>query len=308
MDPVTKALYDMYPDDCKSDFYSAYLYFKYLDHFVYHAYKISGLTPKDRKEVLPADIDEMLQSMVQRIAETSPSYDTNTYHGKVVKIQEAIQLVTQKESILLSPPEQVIPFKVARDIVLKNPESIALGTCACRANSMKSCLPPPMEVCIIVGEPFASFVADKSPLFRKSSQAEAVEVLEAAHRRGDVHAAYFKKELGNRFYFICNCCSCCCLGIQMWNVLGGMIPILAPSGYVAQVSEDCNGCGSCDGTCHFKALTLGDQVAVIDKTKCMGCGVCEDVCPIGAIKLVRDASKGAPLDLDELKKLKSSAK
>jgi ferredoxin len=40
----------------------------------------------------------------------------------------------------------------------------------------------------------------------------------------------------------------------------------------------------------------------------MGCGVCEDVCPTGAIKLVRDASKGLPLDLDELKKLQGSKK
>ena len=136
---------------------------------------------------------------------------------------------------------------------------------------------------------------------RKCTQEEAVKVIEDAHKRGDVHCAYFKKDVGNKFFAICNCCNCCCLGVKMWNMLGGMIPILAPSGYLATVSDDCNACGSCDGSCHFNALTLGDQVAVVDKAKCMGCGVCEDACPIGAIKLVRDASKGEPLDLDELK-------
>jgi ferredoxin len=87
-----------------------------------------------------------------------------------------------------------------------------------------------------------------------------------------------------------------------------MIPIIAPSGYVAKVSDDCNGCGSCDGTCRFGALTLGEQVAEVNVAKCMGCGVCEDVCPIGAISLVRDKSKGDPLDLDELIKNSKSSK
>jgi ferredoxin len=161
----------------------------------------------------------------------------------------------------------------------------------------------------MVGGPHASFISEKNPLFHKCTQEEAVKVIEAAHKRGDVHGAYFNKEAGKGFYCLCNCCSCCCLGVKMWNMLGGMVPILAPSGYVAVVdAEQCNGCGSCEGKCHFKALTLGDQVAVINKAKCMGCGVCEDMCPTDAIKLVRDASKGLPLDLDELKKLQSSKK
>ncbi|MFA5367584.1 MAG: 4Fe-4S binding protein, partial [Dehalococcoidia bacterium] len=166
------------------------------------------------------------------------------------------------------------------------------------------CLPPgKQDVCLFIGDPFASFIGEKNPLFRKITQEEAVKVIEDAHKRGDVHCAYFKKDVGNKFFAICNCCDCCCLGIKMWNMLGGMVPIIAPSGYIATVSDDCNGCGSCDGTCRFGAITLGDQVAEINVEKCMGCGVCEDVCPIGAIKLVRDPSKGEPLDLDELKKL-----
>jgi ferredoxin len=159
-----------------------------------------------------------------------------------------------------------------------------------------------MEVCLIIGDPYASFIAEKSPLFRKCTQEEAVEVIEEAHKRGDVQAAYFKKDVGNKFFAICNCCDCCCVGIKMWNQLGGAIPIIASSGYVAVVGEDCNGCGSCEDCCRFNALTLDDQVAVIDRDKCMGCGVCVDICPIGVISLERDPSKGEPLDLDELVK------
>jgi ferredoxin len=307
MDPVTKALYDSYPMENKSDFFSAYVYMKYIDDFLYHAIKIAGQAPKDRTELPEAGIDELLEAGVQRIAETAISLETSFYHGKVVKIQDAVKLVTQKEPLNICPPEQVIPYKVARDIVLENPESIAVGVCACRAASPNPCLPPgKQDVCLFIGDPFASFIGEKNPLFRKITQEEAVKVIEDAHKRGDVHCAYFKKDVGNKFFAICNCCDCCCLGIKMWNMLGGMVPIIAPSGYIATVSDDCNGCGSCDGTCRFGAITLGDQVAEINVEKCMGCGVCEDVCPIGAIKLVRDPSKGDPLDIDELKKLNTA--
>jgi len=303
MDPATKALYDSYPMEDKSDFFPAYIYMKYIDYFLVQALKIQGQNPKEPAELPENGIDEMVQSVVQRIAENAGTLDTSFYHGKVVKVEDAVKLVTQKEPVKVCPPEAVIPFKIARDIILDNPGSIAVGICACRAASPKPCLPPDkQEVCLFIGDPYASFIAEKSPLFRKCTQEEAVAVIEAAHKRGDVSFAYFKKDMGNRFFAICNCCSCCCQGVKAWNTYGGMIPIIAPSGYVAKVSDDCNGCGSCEGSCRFGALTLDNQVAEINAAKCMGCGVCEDVCPIGVISMERDKSKGDPLDLDELKR------
>jgi ferredoxin len=298
MDDSTKALYDDYPDEEKSDFFSAFVYMKYIDHFMHHALLASGLSPKEREELPEAGIDQLLMGAIQRIAEAAPSFDTSFYHGKVVKLKDAIQLVSQKTDLSLITPEQVIPFKVAKDIVLKNPQSIAVGICACRKASENPCYP--MDVCLFVGDPGASFIADQNPEFRKISQEEAVSILEAEHERGHVHCAYFKKDMGGKFFAICNCCSCCCLGVKMWNLLEGSIPIIAPSGYLAHVSDDCNGCGSCDDCCPFNALSMGDEVAMVDQAKCMGCGVCEDICPIGAISLKREPSKGEPLDLSEL--------
>jgi hypothetical protein len=124
MDDSTKALYDDYPDEEKSDFFSAFVYMKYIDHFMHHALLASGLSPKEREQLPEAGIDQLLMAAIQRIAEAAPSFDTSFYHGKVVKLKDAIQLVSQKTDLSLITPEQVIPFKVAKDIVLKNPQSL----------------------------------------------------------------------------------------------------------------------------------------------------------------------------------------
>lgn len=302
-----KALWDFYPPTDKNDFFPIYHYMKHIDRLMYYAMLQSGLAPKEPREKLDEDIDQMVKYHVQRIAETSPSFETSIYHGKVVKLQDAIKLVTQKEDIKLSPPEKVMPFKVARDVILRANDTITVGVCPCRANVDKPCLPLDQDICFFVGDPFASFMAEQNPKYHKVSQDEAVKILEFAHRKRFVHTAYFKKEAGDRFVAICNCCACCCLGVRMWNLLGGVVPIMCPSGYVAEVNDDCNGCAVCaDKTCAFNAISVDDkaQKAVIDIAKCMGCGVCVSVCPSESIQLRREPSKGDPLDIEELKSLR----
>lgn len=300
---IIKALYDVYPLEDKSDFFPAYLYLRYPEHFIYHANLASGLPAEEPAEKVDETITQMMKAYIQQFAETALSADTSILHGKVLKMRDALKIVTQKEGLTLRLSERVIPFKLARDVILENPSAIALGTCACRAVQKNPCLPPPQEVCLFLGDPFASFIADQNPKFRKVSQEEAVRVIENAHKRGEVQCAYFKKDTGNRLIEICNCCACCCMGMRIWNSFGGTIPILAASGYVSQVSDGCDGCGVCaEKTCPFNAISMDERQkkAVVDLSKCMGCGICEDVCPVGAISLRREPSKGEPLDIEEL--------
>jgi heterodisulfide reductase subunit A-like polyferredoxin len=78
-------------------------------------------------------------------------------------------------------------------------------------------------------------------------------------------------------------------------------PMLASSGYVAQVDEDlCAGCGTCAEYCQFEAISVDDGFARIDAAACMGCGVCVAKCPQGAISLLRDPLKGEPLEIQKL--------
>ncbi len=221
----------------------------------------------------------------------------DTYHGKVVLLEQATQLVTVDEEIRLEDLEQVIPYARARDLVLKNPDHIAVLDCPCRAGRQDPCLP--LGVCLIIGEPFASFIVDHHP-DRSSwiAPEEAVRILQAEDERGHVHHAFFKDAMLDRFYAICNCCACCCGAMQAHRT---GVPMLAPSGYVARVDGSvCGSCRLCGEACQFAAISFPDGFAHIDPGACMGCGVCLSDCPPEAISLVRDPSQGEPLDIRRL--------
>ena len=50
----------------------------------------------------------------------------------------------------------------------------------------------------------------------------------------------------------------------------------------------------------FGAITVVSSCAIIDQDICMGCGVCVELCPNGAVSLVRDSSRGEPLEIFDL--------
>jgi Pyruvate/2-oxoacid:ferredoxin oxidoreductase delta subunit len=223
------------------------------------------------------------------------------YHGKVMPTAAARQLVQVNENIRLEDLEQVIPYESARDIILQNPDHIVALECPCRASRPNPC--GPLDVCLLVGEPFASFVVEHHPdRARWISQDQATLLLEAERSRGHVHHAFFKDAMLGRFYAICNCCSCCCGAMQ---AMRNGTPMLSASGYTSSVDEDlCILCGECVEACPFGALENGQQSISVVYDVCMGCGICVETCELGAFTLVRDPQKGIPLEIDSLIKTK----
>ena len=276
-----------------------YAYLRWINLYIYHIRNVvpdPEVTLRYPEEVATPEADELAQMAAEQTFPTLLSAETSTYHSNVVKLDDAKSLVTVKQEVSLTNLETIIPYKHARDIILKNPDHIAVIDCSCRSTKENPC--KPVDVCIAVGEPYASFVLEhKTNNARKISQEEAVEIIEAEDDRGHIHTAWFKDAMGDRFYAICNCCKCCCAAMRAfrWGV-----PIIAPSGYVSEIGEDCNGCGQCIDFCQFEALTLKDERAEVIYDKCMGCGVCETKCPMDAISLKRDPAKGNPLDIKAL--------
>jgi ferredoxin len=220
----------------------------------------------------------------------------DTYHGKVVPLEAARQLVMVKQDISLENLEQIIPYTRARDIILKNPDHIVVMDCPCRKGKPDPCLP--LDVCLIVGEPFASFAVEHHPdSSRWISPTEAEKILKEEDERGHVHHAFFKDAVLGRFYAICNCCVCCCGAMQAHQ---NGIPMLIPSGYVCQVDDQlCAACRTCEKICQFDAIQVNGHASV-NLTKCMGCGVCINHCDQAALKLVRGADLPEPLEIQQL--------
>jgi Pyruvate/2-oxoacid:ferredoxin oxidoreductase delta subunit len=221
----------------------------------------------------------------------------DAYHGKVVPLDQARKLVTINSDVSIRNLERVIPYSQARDIVLKNPDHIAVLQCPCRASRKNPCTP--LEVCLIIGEPFAGFMLEHHPeKARRITTAEAVTILKEEDERGHVHHAFFKDAMLGRFYAICNCCKCCCGAMQAHR---NGTPMLASSGYVAKVDTTrCVACGTCAKYCQFDAVVFVDGNKVIDRQKCFGCGVCVRKCPKNALTLEHDPERGVPLEMDAL--------
>jgi ferredoxin len=209
----------------------------------------------------------------------SPTQATGTvadiYHGKVVPLKPARDLVMVNEPIDLPDLEQVIPYVRARAIIQQNPDHILLVECPCRVAKEDPCLP--LDVCMVIGEPFVNFILQHYPSrARRITQEEAVEVLEREDARGRVHHAFFSEMMLGRLFAICNCCSCCCTAMSAHR---RGTPMLAPSGYVAKVDDGkCIACSTCDETCQFGALELENGSCHVEEEICMGCGVCVGAC------------------------------
>lgn len=220
------------------------------------------------------------------------------YHGKVLPHEHAEAIVKLDRDIPLRDLEQVVPYPVARELVLKGPPDVAAYECVCRHARANRC--SPTQVCMVIGQPFVDMILEHHPgNGRRLSQAEALELLRAEHDRGHVHSAWFKDAMLNRFYAICNCCKCCCGGIEAMTKRS--TPMMTASGYVVEVNQElCNACGVCVEMCAFDALRLNDSAVSRDWERCMGCGVCVDQCTEGAMSLVREEKKGIPLDVRAL--------
>ena len=222
------------------------------------------------------------------------------YHGKVLTPEQARSIVRLDRPIPIRDLEQVIPYPTARKLVLDGPPDIVAYECVCRGARATPC--GPTQVCMVIGKPFADFILQHHPrTSRRLSRNEALDLLQQERERGHVHTAWFKDVMLDRFYAICNCCSCCCGGLEVMVRHDGRN--IAPSGYVAAVDErKCEGCGTCRAVCPFGAIDLDGKAVVTWKT-CMGCGVCEGLCPAQAITLARDERKGLPLDVRAMQEM-----
>ena len=242
-------------------------------------------------------INILINHVIPRLRPRGRKWLAGHYHSKILTPELAKAIITHNHDIPLQNIEQIIPYPFARDLVLKGPPEVAVFQCGCRQIRQNPC--QPIQVCMVIGQPFVDFIVEHHPYSSsRLTQTEALELLEAEHKRGHLHSAWFKDACLDRFYAICNCCKCCCGGIEAMVKYGA--PTMVSSGYVAKVDEgSCTACGACEDTCAFEAIKMNGS-AIVNWEKCMGCGVCGGQCPTEAIALIRDERKGIPMDVRQL--------
>jgi UDP-glucose 4-epimerase len=63
-------------------------------------------------------------------------------------------------------------------------------------------------------------------------------------------------------------------------------------GLTIEISDGCNGCGTCVENCFAYAMKMHNGRAYVDFVACKGCGICAEKCPEDAIKIkVDDGNK-----------------
>jgi len=216
------------------------------------------------------------------------------YHAKVLQPGAAPGLLKIERPIAMYLPEKVLPYSRARQLILEVGERLAVIECPCRASRNSSC--GPRDVCIIVGNTVADFVlAAHKDKARSLTPEEAIRIVERENRRGRVSHAFFKDAVLDRFFCICNCCSCCCAAIESHK---NGTPTLVSSGFVADLDAlRCEKCGLCARRCPFDAVSTLPGGPVVDEARCMGCGICSLICPAKAMRLDIAPQRPAPLPL-----------
>ena len=198
-----------------------------------------------RKDILD---DEMAKLIDDHWKETALDIFPYLPKGgmRVVPVQQAIEAEPARLS-----------YEEVEKYIDESPD-VSCADCLCRIMKRKlgeGCGHPIEDMCIQVG-PWADYFV-RTGRGRRITKEEAKSILRRAGEAGLVHEAFITEE-GSPF--ICNCCSCCCLGLRALSEIKAPHGILKAN-YIAQVdSEKCVACGACVEKCQFNALRLGDAI------------------------------------------------
>lgn len=281
------------------DFLHAFIYARWPYQYIALANSDHGLIQLVKSTHLWKKISskKKLAKPVSLVAGKATGTTADYYHGKVMPVENAQNLLRVNESVRLPDLEQVIPYHRARALILETPGHILKVECPCRMAKKSPC--QPVDVCLIVGEPFTTMIYQHYPSRAQwISPHEACEIIGREDARGRVHHAFFSEMMLGRFFAVCNCCSCCCTAMKAHQ---RGTPMLASSGYLAKIEQDlCTACFECEPFCHFGAISKTLDSIIIDPGACMGCGICTSKCPMNAITLHLEPAKGIPLEISTL--------
>lgn len=128
-------------------------------------------------------------------------YLTDRYHFKMLTKEQITQVLTLDHDVAIEGglAARVVPFPIANRVLISQPDHIAVMDCPCRLEKgSEAC--QPVNVCMAVGEPVASFWMEHGEKYhvRRISSAEALQLVEEERARGHIQTAWFKDATGGR--------------------------------------------------------------------------------------------------------------
>lgn len=182
----------------------------------------------------------------------------------------------------------VLDYEKATEVI-ETADEIGVGLCYCRHKKMHAgtACKADLDICMTFGTVASSLI--RSGYARKVETAECQELLLKACEQNLVQ---FGENVQHKVGFICNCCPCCCEAMSAARRFG-FSQAVHTSNYIAEVADNCSGCGNCLPVCPVGVLTLeaegeqgfGRKRAVVEEANCLGCGVCVRNCPRQALTM-----------------------
>ena len=228
--------------------------------------------------------EEQLNRMDAEFAQILEQYFKHKMGFKKIVTGDPVIFQVIPVNKAVSTELEIHSFQQAEKLI-ESAASWGVRECICR--KQKSLIDEgcnyPLSVCL----PFApnrENAFDDDPLTKTITKEESLRLLKEAEDAGLVHCTY---NVQSGHTFICNCCTCCC------GVLRGVDKVAEPRDYIKTdflmtVDTDlCTGCETCIERCQFGALSVPEDICVVDPKRCIGCGVCAVVCPEEALKIKR---------------------
>lgn len=203
----------------------------------------------------------------------------------------------------LADTRTILPYEDVLNFI-EQVDFHSVSTCACRHRHN---LDPMFNICrhdttncLHFGK-LGRYIV-KHGMGKQIEKVEALEILKNAADAGLVHGISNHKQGMDT---ICNCCSCCCLFLEIIKIDPPNPRGHQRSNYVVSHNAiTCKACGLCVQRCPMDALKIVESQTtyalkeerrqkkiISNPRKCMGCGVCVHKCPTQSLKLVRRSDR-----------------
>lgn len=225
---------------------------------------------------------EVMNDLIEGAAETIPS---RTPYYRVLPVEPTIQSESKSTVIeinaVIPDPRAILPIDVISEM-LKKVDLIAISKCYCRSSKeiVGDACEHPLETCFYFDK--LAQMKLQTEYAREVSYEEAMEILYKCETHGLIHNV---SNCEGKIETLCNCCECSCGVLKAWN--RGMRNTVSPSRFISSVdTEKCTLKQDCIQACPVEALSIQNEMLVVDEKKCLGCGLCVTTCSEGALQMI----------------------